>query len=83
MTINRNKQADVQKTKEMIGKNSEGKSWLGHGGGAGKIDWMLANGCTYAEMEKARGGVDNHLYHLKTEHGLNITKINGVYRFDL
>lgn len=60
------------------------KSFLGHTGGAGKVDHFLLFGATHEELRWARGGTyDNHLKHLREVHNLNVKKISGKYYFDI
>jgi hypothetical protein len=59
------------------------KNWLGHrhGSGAARIDDLLLSGTTRPQMERCRGAVDQHLRHLREEHGLNVDGVAGIYRF--
>jgi HNH endonuclease len=62
----------------------QGKTWLGTDAdsGAGRIDVMLIEGATQAEMEEARGAVPQHLHSLKTKFKLPIAKKWDFYVFD-
>ena len=61
---------------------TNGKTWLNHfhDSGTGKIDIALINGAKLDELEAHRGAVDQHLYHLRNEHGLIINENNGIYK---
>jgi hypothetical protein len=52
----------------------------------GIIDHELLKGATRDELIKRSGrepsGVDGHISHLKTEHGLTISKDNNIYKLD-
>jgi len=50
--------------------------------GASKINVMLIDGATLAEMEEARGAPLNHIRDLRDHMGVPIEFTNGVYRFD-
>ena len=90
MTVNRDKKLDVAQTNqivlEKIKPKFNGESWLGHTKDCGIIDHELLNGATREELVKRSGrspiGVDGHIQHLKSEHGLAISKILDVFRFD-
>ncbi len=56
-------------------------NWLGHRGGAAAIDTLLLNGATLEALEFHRGAVQEHLRHLRVEHGLTIFEDNGIFRF--
>ena len=62
-------------------KSKNPKSWLGHIKGAGNIDYMLIEGASKEELEKYRKGINQHLHHLKKEHGLQIIQKSGEYIF--
>jgi len=85
---NRDKMRDGRETKKLVlgpvtGQNSPGKNWLGHGGGNGKIDYLLLKGATMARLEKERGGVKAHFQHLVRTHGLKVTLgADHKWRFD-
>lgn len=87
MTSNRNIQEDQQNTAELITAVANSamppaalQNWLGHHGGNAGIDAALLWGTTMAQMETHRRAVNEHLRHLKIEHGLTVIKRNGVYR---
>ena len=87
MTFKRNIKQDRQQTAAMLAKVANGArcpvtlpNWLGHRGGNGKIDVELLSGTTKAQMQTHRGAVNQHLRHLRVEHGLTVIERNGVYR---
>lgn len=86
MSTRRNKQADREATRQILlrpQKDTGGKSWLDHGGGAGRIDYQLLTGTTLERMRRERGGVGEHLRHLEEEHGLLISRNeDGHYSFE-
>lgn len=90
MTFNRDIKVDRKQTNIEILKNKKalfhGKSWLGHTKDCGIIDHELLNGATQEELIKRSGrqqrGVEVHIYHLKSEHGLMISKINEIYKLE-
>lgn len=86
MSINRDKARDQSATREVLrGTRSltEGeKNWLGHTKGAAQIDEMLIEGATKDQMLVARDAVENHLKHLRTEHGLPLVEAGGVWMFN-
>jgi len=63
-----------------------GKSWLEHTKCCGIIDYELLKGATIIELVKRSGrnlnGVIAHINHLKTEHGLSISNIEGVFKIE-
>src|SRR5262245_53819801 len=65
-------------------KAKPGRDWLGNRWetGASKINVMLIDGATLAEMEEARGAPLNHIRDLRDHMGVPIEFTNGVYRFD-
>lgn len=89
MSFNRNKPTDIQETRKAInvgvGTIENGKNWLGHRTSCGnaKIDTLLLNrdGITKKEMLKHRRAVNEHLRHLRVEHGLTLELIGNKYRF--
>lgn len=56
-------------------------NWLGHRGGAAAIDTLLLNGATLEALEFHRGAIQEHLRHLRVEHGLTISEDGGIFRF--
>jgi hypothetical protein len=84
----RDKKRDGQETKKLVlwpvtGHSSPGKNWLAHGGGNGKIDYLLLKGATMAQLEKERLGVRAHFDHLRNTHGLKVTRgADHKWRFD-
>jgi len=56
-------------------------SWLGHTGGGGLADALLLIGATEEQLKIARPkSLDQHIYHLQSEHGLTVQVENGIYR---
>ena len=90
MTKFRDKKDDRRNTNIEILKNKKtlfnGKSWLGHIKDCGIIDHELLNGATKEELIKRSGrepsGVDGHISHLKSEHGLIVSKNNDIYKLE-
>ncbi len=87
MTFKRNIKQDRQQTAAMLATVTNGgqcpatlPNWLGHRGGNGKIDVELLSGTTKAQMQTHRGAINQHLRHLRVEHGLTVIERNGVYR---
>lgn len=88
MTIDRNLSLDRQATREVL----EGRrltddgvtNWLGHrvGSGAAQIDRMLIHGASMQELSAARGAIEEHLRHLREDHGLRVIEANGIWKFD-
>lgn len=58
-------------------------SFLGHTGGAGKVDHLLLFGATHEELNWARATYVDHLKHLRETHHLNVKKISGKSYFDI
>ncbi|WP_155827828.1 hypothetical protein [Gillisia sp. JM1] len=90
MTFNRDKRNDIKETNILILKNRKplfnGESWLGHTKDCGIIDYELLSGATKNELVKRSGrelsGVVGHISHLKSEHGLKISKIDEIYKLE-
>ena len=88
MTINRDFGQDRAATRKVLaGEQEPGdgpENWLGHrsGTGANKIDKLLIEGATLAQMGETRGAVDKHLYHLRKEHSIHYVERDGVFSFD-
>ncbi len=90
MTFKRDKKLDRKKTNKEVLRNRKstfaGESWLGHTKDCGIIDYELLNGATKEELVKRSGrklsGVEAHISHLKTEHGLFVSNINGIYKLE-
>jgi hypothetical protein len=55
------------------------KNWLGHfvSKGTGRLDALLLKGATRQELGAVRDAIDEHLYHLREEHGLCIIPKGG------
>lgn len=89
MSKNRNKPTDRHETNRIknlpyAARSSETKkcpNWLRHKGGNRLIDRDLLTGGTIATFAQYRSAVEQHLYHLKKEHGLKIVKSHGIFRF--
>jgi hypothetical protein len=88
MSIGRDLARDRAATRDVLAgrrSTSDGRTnWLGHtlGKGAATIDEFLIRGASRAELGSARGAVDEHLHHLRTDHGLPVVDQNGVLSFD-
>lgn len=90
MTFKRDKKLDRKSTNKEILKNRKsvfnGESWLGHTKDCGIIDHELLNGATKEELSSRSGrevsGVEGHIGHLKSEHGLFISQNNGIYKLE-
>ncbi len=87
MTFKRNIKQDRLQTSALLVNVANGgqcpaslPNWLGHRGGNGKIDVELLSGTTKVQMQTYRGAVNQHLRHLRVEHGLTVIERNGVYR---
>jgi hypothetical protein len=46
------------------------------------MDALLLSGATRQQLDACRGAVDQHLYHLRTEHGLSIVEQGGKLMFE-
>lgn len=90
MTVKRDKKTDIKETNRIILKNNKplftGTSWLGHTKDCGIIDHELLKGATKKQLATRSGrelsGVEGHISHLKSEHGLSISNNNGIYKFE-
>lgn len=88
MSFDRNKELDRQRTATLLSEVANGATvsptvpnWLGHmGDGNSLIDIELLWGTTMPQMLMHRPAVEEHLWHLITEHGLTVLERNGVYR---
>lgn len=62
-------------------RNSE-TNWLGHrkNSGAARLDEMLARGATMDELKQARGGVHEHIRHLREKWGIQCEERDGKWR---
>lgn len=66
---------DENRTADLIrGFRGPGPSWLRHTGGAAKIDRLLVFGATAEELSQCRGGWQEHIRHLQSEHHLVIQR---------
>ncbi|KAF0237351.1 MAG: hypothetical protein FD181_1917 [Prolixibacteraceae bacterium] len=87
MTFNRDKNQDRRRTQDLMNvflNSNVPKNWLGHSGACSKIDALLLHGASFKELlssGRKPSAIRAHLYHLKTEHGLNILNVNDVYSF--
>lgn len=78
----------AQRTKELMVSGVSpivgGKTWLGHvaADGSGKIDVMLLDGATRAEMAEARGAVDQHLNSIRRICNVPVVIKWGHYVYD-
>jgi hypothetical protein len=89
VSFNRDKERDRRRTRDVISgghradEDDPSKNWLGHfvNKGTGRLDQLLLAGATWEALDKARGAVDEHLYHLRTEHGLCIVEQDGRLKF--
>ncbi|WP_437823849.1 hypothetical protein [Tenacibaculum mesophilum] len=89
MTLKRNIPEDIKETNIRVLKRIKPTiepSWLGHTKDCCIIDNELIVGATKEELTLRSGreesGVLGHISHLKKEHGLIISKNNGIYRFE-
>jgi hypothetical protein len=83
---NRDKPNDISNTNQQLIKriHTSGKmNWLGHrkSDATAKLDEMLLMGATIDELKAIRGAIDDHIYHLRREHGLEILDDGEIYRF--
>jgi hypothetical protein len=90
MSINRDKEHDIAKTKKAINAalhdEAGKKNWLGHkvGSKAYNIDFLLLRGATEEEIREARGDeAEGHLGHLKRDHGIQTIIKDGRRFFDI
>lgn len=89
MSSNRNKVEDKKSTEQVIFQNapcSRGlKNWLDHSGACEKIDEMLIEGANMNQLltsGRQPNSVRSHIQHLQSTHGLPISNVSGVYKFD-
>lgn len=85
MSFKRNLSIDRTVTASLLEKvphdRLNNKNWLGHKGGAAYVDAMLLIGATMEQLEEGpRGAIEQHLRHLRVEHGLEVVCEGGVYR---
>ena len=81
MSINRDIPADQALTTRLLHDNVlraryEGvePNWLGHTDKAAMIDWDLLDGAPIEQLKSHRKTANNHITHLKTEHGLEVDR---------
>jgi hypothetical protein len=92
MSFNRNTDRDRRRTREVLAGGSRvdevdaSRNWLGHslGSGTANIDDMLVEGATRERLkaDAGRRAIREHLYHLRTTHGLPIHGHDGMVPFD-
>ncbi len=58
-------------------------NWLGHTRGSARLDKALIKGATMEELLAIRDAIDEHLLHLRIEHGLTIKRNGDVYLIDV
>ena len=80
MAKNRHIAQDQEVTANLISAMRGRRNWLGHTGGAAKIDAALLAGATMVELITYRQAAKEHVQHLKDEHGLTVAKVNNIYR---
>jgi hypothetical protein len=93
MTINRDIAKDRNETLQMLSQlemNQEhpisSVSWLGHTGKCACIDWMLLYGADYEELKtsgRSVSSINDHIRHLKNDHGILITKADGRLQYNV
>jgi hypothetical protein len=61
------------------------KNWLGHSiqSGAAKVDEALLRGATADQLTAIRKSFDDHITHLRLEHGLLVKKLDDRYYFSI
>jgi hypothetical protein len=58
-------------------------NWLGHHKQAALLDAMLLRGASRDELEHVRPSFEDHIHHLKVEHGIAVAVDDaGVWSFD-
>lgn len=79
------KAADLAQTKLVMAGNipatRNGASWLRHTKEGAEVDRLLAKGATAEALRLARDSWKQHRHHLRTEHGLGIEEVEGLWRF--
>ncbi len=88
MTRYRDISSDKRKTSEILKKKNlivkTEKSWLDHTKKGAIIDFELIKGSSLENLVKKSGrkknSVEAHIYHLRKEHGINISYKNGIYK---
>lgn len=88
MSQNRNVAEDLAATLDVLqgsrSPHADRTNWLGHqlDSGAAAVDQQLLTGASKQQMGEDRGAIDEHLRHLRTDHGLPLVEADGVWRFD-
>lgn len=88
MSANRDKNRDRLETRAKMkepGVYLSGKNWLDHSEACARVDQMLLAGADMSRLltsGRKLSAVRSHLGHLESEHGLAISRRDGVYRFD-
>ena len=89
MTFKRDIKHDIKLTDHFLSKKElafSEPSWLGHKGKGCIIDYELLKGATKDQLIQSSGrkksGVEAHLYHLKNEHGLIISKKEDTFKIE-
>ena len=88
MTRKRNIDSDRRATSrilELVRHGQKGEldvtpNWLGHTRGSNRLDKALLLGATMAELKAIRGAIQNHIEHLRIEHGLEVVRNGDMYR---
>ena len=93
MTKNRDIAKDRNETLQMwsqLKMNQEhpisSVSWLGHTGKCARIDWMLLYGADYEKLKtsgRSIGSINDHIRHLKNEHGILITEADSRHQYNI
>ena len=80
--IDGNPVSDIWQVGGSAVQGDRGKNWLGHrkGSGAARLDELLTRGATMAELEEVRGGVYEHLKHLRDKFGIQYVRDGDRYR---
>lgn len=91
MSTKRNKREDILQTNQKLeDKNTtlvSNNNWLGHSMKCAIVDHLLLQGATKKELITESGrtkkSVEDHLYHLKREHGLEISETDDIFQFQV
>lgn len=87
MSLQRNKKQDQLNTRDKQQSPDTyviGKNWLDHSKACAIVDQMLLTGANMNSLVtsgRKKKSVENHINHLRTEHGLTVDKHDGIYRF--
>jgi len=89
MTKKRDIKYDIKLTNHYILQDEvvrKEPSWLGHRGKCCTIDYELLKGATLEQLILRSGrklsGVKGHIYHMKKEHGLVISKDQDIFKIE-